>query len=144
MRHIVDGTSTTMLFLEMIPAPSEGQGANVDRRGRIWFPVIATHEISTFMLPNSTRCTGAASQNRALGCGPDVSGNCVDQPEVGLPCVKRTGQPNDHVLGSRSYHPSGVQAAFCDGAVRFMPDSVELAVWRALSTRDGGEITTAL
>jgi len=29
-----------------------------------------------------------------------------------------------------------------DGAVRFISDAVDLAVWKALSTRDGGESAT--
>jgi len=33
----------------------------------------------------------------------------------------------------------GVNVAFCDGSVRFAPADVDLKVWRALATRDGGE-----
>ncbi|NQU24129.1 MAG: DUF1559 domain-containing protein [Candidatus Nealsonbacteria bacterium] len=38
---------------------------------------------------------------------------------------------------ARSRHPGGVNAATCDGAVRFFSDTIELEVWRALSTRSG-------
>lgn len=40
---------------------------------------------------------------------------------------------------ARSRHPGGVNLAMGDGAVRFLADSVNLAVWQALSTREGGE-----
>ena len=40
---------------------------------------------------------------------------------------------------SRSYHPGGVQVVLMDGSVHFVADPIKLDVWRALSTRDGGE-----
>jgi prepilin-type N-terminal cleavage/methylation domain-containing protein/prepilin-type processing-associated H-X9-DG protein len=39
----------------------------------------------------------------------------------------------------RGLHPGGVNAAFGDGSVRFMGNSIDLATWRALATRAGGE-----
>jgi prepilin-type N-terminal cleavage/methylation domain-containing protein/prepilin-type processing-associated H-X9-DG protein len=44
---------------------------------------------------------------------------------------------------ARSLHPGGVNALFCDGRVQFMKDSINLAVWRALSTRAGNEPISA-
>jgi prepilin-type N-terminal cleavage/methylation domain-containing protein len=44
---------------------------------------------------------------------------------------------------ARSYHSDIVNAALMDGSVRAMSDDVDLAVWRALSTRDGAEIANA-
>ena len=45
-------------------------------------------------------------------------------------------------LPPSSYHPGGVNLLFGDGSVRFMKDSTALSVWRALSTRNGGEIVS--
>lgn len=39
-----------------------------------------------------------------------------------------------------SYHPGGVNVAMADGAVRFVNNSIDLATWRALGTRAGGEL----
>ncbi|MGP0062454.1 MAG: DUF1559 domain-containing protein [Isosphaeraceae bacterium] len=44
---------------------------------------------------------------------------------------------------ARSYHPGGVNLLSCDGHVAFIKDSVNLATWRALSTRAGGEVVSA-
>lgn len=43
------------------------------------------------------------------------------------------------VYTARSLHAGGVHAALGDGAVRFISEKISLAVWRALSTRSGGE-----
>ena len=42
-----------------------------------------------------------------------------------------------------SYHPGGVNVLMGDGAVRFVRDGVSLPTWRALATRDGGEVISA-
>jgi prepilin-type N-terminal cleavage/methylation domain-containing protein/prepilin-type processing-associated H-X9-DG protein len=41
---------------------------------------------------------------------------------------------------ARSRHSGGVNLALCDGSVRFIPDTIDLAVWRSLATRAGGEM----
>jgi prepilin-type N-terminal cleavage/methylation domain-containing protein/prepilin-type processing-associated H-X9-DG protein len=41
---------------------------------------------------------------------------------------------------ARSQHPGGVNLLLCDGAVRFVGDSVDLETWRSLSTRSGAEV----
>ncbi|SIO47095.1 prepilin-type N-terminal cleavage/methylation domain-containing protein/prepilin-type processing-associated H-X9-DG domain-containing protein [Singulisphaera sp. GP187] len=46
---------------------------------------------------------------------------------------------NQSHLASRSYHSGGVNVALCDGSVRFIKNSIQLDVWRALGTRAGGE-----
>jgi len=43
------------------------------------------------------------------------------------------------VFCARSAHPGGVNVAFASGRVRFVSAGVDLAVWRALSTRSGAE-----
>jgi len=38
-----------------------------------------------------------------------------------------------------SYHPGGVNICLCDGSVRFVADTIELATWRAVGTRANKE-----
>jgi prepilin-type N-terminal cleavage/methylation domain-containing protein/prepilin-type processing-associated H-X9-DG protein len=44
---------------------------------------------------------------------------------------------------ARSAHPGGVNVLYCDGHVAFVKDSVAPDVWRALSTRAGGEVISS-
>jgi hypothetical protein len=44
------------------------------------------------------------------------------------------------MITSRSYHPGIVSVAMVDGSVQSIPDEIDLAVWRGMATRDGGEI----
>ncbi len=50
------------------------------------------------------------------------------------------GQPTYAIVTSRSFHPGVVQVAMIDGSVQTISNDVELAVWRSLATRDGGEV----
>ncbi len=43
-------------------------------------------------------------------------------------------------VNSRSYHTGIVQSALCDGSVRAFSSNIDLCIWRALGTRDGGEV----
>jgi prepilin-type processing-associated H-X9-DG protein len=47
------------------------------------------------------------------------------------------------VAGARSYHPGGVNAVFVDGHVEFKSDSIDLLLWQALASINGGEIISA-
>jgi prepilin-type N-terminal cleavage/methylation domain-containing protein/prepilin-type processing-associated H-X9-DG protein len=43
-------------------------------------------------------------------------------------------------FAARSRHPGGVNILLADGSVRFVQDSVNLATWRALGTKNGREV----
>jgi len=43
----------------------------------------------------------------------------------------------------RSRHSGGVNVLFGDGTVRFVKDTVNVPTWRALSTRNGGEVVSS-
>ncbi|WP_169978021.1 DUF1559 domain-containing protein [Tautonia rosea] len=44
---------------------------------------------------------------------------------------------------ARSYHPGGVNAANCDGSVKFIKETVNPDVWRAVGSRQGAEVISA-
>jgi type II secretory pathway pseudopilin PulG len=45
-------------------------------------------------------------------------------------------------ITSRSYHSGGVNALVMDGSVRFVTNSIPQSTWRALGTRNGGEVVS--
>ena len=51
-------------------------------------------------------------------------------------------RPTYAAVTSRSYHEQGVNVARMDGSVGFISNSVEIGIWRALGTADGGEVAT--
>ena len=53
-----------------------------------------------------------------------------------------SGSPTYAMITSRSYHPGIVQVAMVDGSVQQVSETIELPVWRAMSTRNGGEVVT--
>jgi prepilin-type N-terminal cleavage/methylation domain-containing protein/prepilin-type processing-associated H-X9-DG protein len=67
-------------------------------------------------------------------------------------CFTTTHLPNQRVTDcanngagyfkASSFHPGGVNVCFGDGSVRFIRDTINLSVWRALATRAGGEVVS--
>jgi type II secretory pathway pseudopilin PulG len=53
------------------------------------------------------------------------------------------GKPSYAIVTSRSDHPGAVQVALVDGSSHSVSDDVDLLVWRAMSTRAGGETLQA-
>jgi prepilin-type processing-associated H-X9-DG protein len=47
--------------------------------------------------------------------------------------------PAAGITTARSLHPGGVNALMGDGSTRFVSESIQRPVWRALGTRNGGE-----
>jgi prepilin-type processing-associated H-X9-DG protein len=58
------------------------------------------------------------------------------------PCVPAPDIPFK-TNAARSRHPGGVDAAMCDGSVRFVKNTVNLSTWRALSTTRGAEVLSS-
>jgi prepilin-type processing-associated H-X9-DG protein len=44
------------------------------------------------------------------------------------------------IMPPSSKHPGGVNLLLGDGSVRFIKNTIDLATWRALGTRAGGEV----
>ncbi len=51
--------------------------------------------------------------------------------------------PGEHaIISARSMHGSGVNTAFGDGSTKYVSNSIDLVIWRAVGTRDNAEIVT--
>jgi prepilin-type N-terminal cleavage/methylation domain-containing protein/prepilin-type processing-associated H-X9-DG protein len=125
LADVVDGASNTLMGAEAVVAPDSGiTPTTQDMRGQYFFARRGGVLFSTHMPPNTF--TG------------DRSSSCVDLPHA--PCGERG--LTDMVYYARSLHAGGVNALLADGSVRFVADSIDLLLYRALGTRAGGEPTT--
>jgi prepilin-type N-terminal cleavage/methylation domain-containing protein/prepilin-type processing-associated H-X9-DG protein len=122
---IMDGTSNTLMGSEI------KQGRAQDLRGLTWWGGSAG--FTTYIAPNS-------SEQDVL-----TGGICVIPPtENNPPCTTTSTNDRARFIGVRSFHTGGVNASMCDGSVRFVRDSIDIATWRALSTTLGGEAVSQL
>ena len=119
---ISDGLSGTLLLSELII------GQRSDLRGATWWGSGAGFETS--LKPNDTQPD--RSWSSSAWCDP-----AAPNP----PCAFTT---NGYVFAARSRHPNGVNAALCDGSVRFFINSVTVSTWNNLGTSQGGETTNDL
>jgi prepilin-type N-terminal cleavage/methylation domain-containing protein/prepilin-type processing-associated H-X9-DG protein len=123
---IIDGTSNTIMATEVI----QGK-ATSDLRGFTWWGGAAG--VTTEFPPNSP----------IQGSDVHTGGIC---PQVDFPNLPRCTTTSTSTLArlstARSYHTNGVNAAMCDGSVRFIQTSIDIQVWRAASTSEGGETLT--
>ena len=54
----------------------------------------------------------------------------------------RLGDINSNSRSATSHHTAGVNVAFVDGHVQFIPNSVDLQTYMNMGTRNGGEVVT--
>ncbi|HEX3150938.1 MAG TPA: DUF1559 domain-containing protein [Gemmataceae bacterium] len=120
LTDITDGTTNTGLVSELILVQDIDSH---DIRGRYYNPAHSGVAFSTRLPPNSPI--------------PDQFDWCANSPPKQAPCIW-TG--NNIFVLARSYHANGVNMAMCDGSVRFIRNSVNPITYKALGSRNGGEI----
>ncbi|HEY2155920.1 MAG TPA: DUF1559 domain-containing protein, partial [Isosphaeraceae bacterium] len=130
---IVDGTSNTLMASELLIG---AQGASLaDLHGFTWWGPSAS--FTAILAPNSTF-------QDSMG-----NGGCPTSGIINIPCnggVTNTGggiTETSVYLGARSKHSGGVNAAMCDGSVKFFKNTINLQTWQAVSTTQGGEVISA-
>lgn len=125
MSLVPDGMSNTIAVSETIAGIDQGTSADI--RGLWWYPwgmQYTHHRSPNTRIPDSVWA----------GAGP---GYCVSTPEA--PCSSNGQCHSNEDFAARSKHVGGVNAARGDGSVQFFIDQVDLSVWQALASIDGGE-----
>ncbi len=114
IKDVTDGTTNTLLHIEQA---SVMQGFNYPVNPAYW----TSHQ--------SQGITTSAQQTDQL---------YIFQPSTPwtfyVDFWKLTGR------GTWGYHQGGVQAAMCDGSVRFIQETIATIPWRAMHTRAGAEL----
>jgi prepilin-type N-terminal cleavage/methylation domain-containing protein/prepilin-type processing-associated H-X9-DG protein len=152
---ILDGTSNTAAGSEQLIGPAVGATTTTagatPPAGNIYRGAVY---ISTTPLPDN---------GPRVGCNSAIAGWRLDKGYAWWDGDMRTGLYNHYltpnsptydcwqsspphdpaIKAARSNHPGGVNVVFCDGHVQFVKNTVNVGTWQALSTRAGGEVTSA-
>lgn len=162
---IVDGLSNTAAFSESLRGlPTTSVGAPLTRNDRMrtmvnvacaWksttTPPTVQGLANGFMAPDDPSLFDAMVVAMARGYNGQRGAGWIHGREY-YSAYNHYHYPNSSVLdmntcgygvfGARSLHSSGVNLARCDGGVSYISNSIDLKVWRAYGTREGGETVT--
>lgn len=148
---IQDGTSNTVAISEKLRGASSATALNA-RTGMIdgWQHVLppftideAASNCSRLASPPS-RSFPAGGLTWFVGALSQTCYNHINRPNgPNVDCVAKTS-PVSGIVGARSNHPGCVHCLMCGGSVRKVVSGVDLAVWRGLGSRSGGEIIPSL
>ena len=150
LSEISDGTSNTAMFAEIIRSKAVANtAAEIPIPDLVNVYILSSAFASADMVvPPITCATFPGTRIRYRG-----EEYYRDLPMTGW--YAHTTVPNNRLwdcgdnsfatghLAARSYHPGGVNVGFTDGSVKFIKNTINLAVWYALGTRSGGEIVSA-
>lgn len=120
--EITDGLSNTLMFGEV------RQAAGQDLRGFLWWGDGAG--FVTYQGPNTS------TPDRIYATF--FCNNVAPNP----PCTAPITAQDPTAFYARSLHTNGVNAAACDGSVRFYNNSINIDTWRALGSAKGGEVVS--
>lgn len=140
---VIDGLSNTGCFSERILA--DGNNAVVSPKSDVFFhPGAPTTQDQAVQMCNGIDISNLANQFPLFMGAPWVNGQHIFQ-HVNTPNTRSCGfftilRAN---MPASSRHPGGVNMLMGDGSVKFIKDGINLATWRALGTRMGGEIINA-
>ncbi|QEG35778.1 DUF1559 domain-containing protein [Bythopirellula goksoeyrii] len=116
--HITDGTSQTLLMSETLKAWSNEDN---DWRGDIQNDQ-GNFRFQTLLTPNTS--------------APDIIKGGWYRPNIdpSMPAAAGSRQ----IYAARSRHSGGVNAAYCDGSVHFIADTIALIPWKEMGSMNGG------
>lgn len=148
MTDIIDGTSNTLMLSQQLlgqwdtnPNPANGpirQSISASSHSPNGNPGSTPQLTATNYLEYTTFFGGRGSA-WIWGSNQQTSFNTFLRPNDPNPDVVAHG---NGFSAARSLFPGGVNVGLADGSVRFIRDNIPIATWRALSTRNGGEVIT--
>ncbi len=147
MASAKDGTSNTLYYSEFIP---DDGGYGKFYHVMDWITCNNVDECRDACLNQTNPIEGGRRGLRGAGWAASWSAfgggfSCTMAPNEPV-CHHRNGQSDWMVLNSiytaNSNHPSGVNAARVDGSVDFIPETIDITVWRNLGARNDGGTTS--
>ncbi|HID77813.1 MAG TPA: DUF1559 domain-containing protein [Planctomycetaceae bacterium] len=150
-RDILDGTSSTVVFAETLlgnhkettgPSPEDPRrqmGLMMHlrpNRGRPGLAGVVNPDLES-LLAQCSRWSGRRCAGWIVGKAYTTMFHTYMPPNTSVPDLYSMGIG---FFAARSNHSGGVNVAMADGSVRFVSESIDLATWRALGSRAGGEV----
>jgi prepilin-type processing-associated H-X9-DG protein len=156
---ITDGLSGTAGFSESVmgnnitTSPGSGPPAQFARQFALFntsgtltnsFPASAFQPPNLYIPQCNTPDAWAGDRGREWSRGSFfmASYNHFYPPNSPYPDCTDSGR-NAAISGPRSFHSGGVNITMLDGHVQFIKNSVNIITFRALSTRQGGEVISS-
>lgn len=131
------GASNSTLFPVNYPAPANTASITSLPLG-VFNPAQYTHVEWVDGKIHETGFTTTFSPNTKV---PYVSAGVDYDIDIVLATESSPGDTYAAVT-SRSYHNGGVNAVFMDGSVKMIPNSISLAIWRAMGTRSNNDLVS--
>lgn len=153
MRDVTDGLSNTLMMSEHLVGDNNSGGlmngnSSEPRKGSgvSWNQYPSQTNINSF----GTTCAGITDHNSSngqywiTGLPTQTIINAVAPPNWQYPNCQVSGSgfasDRDGVYTPRSRHPGGVLAAVGDASTRFIPETVNLAIWQRFGGRNDGQV----
>jgi prepilin-type N-terminal cleavage/methylation domain-containing protein/prepilin-type processing-associated H-X9-DG protein len=139
---LTDGTSNTAVFSEHITGDFSNSIAT-ERSDTFRPGTHPTTDDQAIADCNAIDYTNLAFQGRSTVGAPWLQGyhSTTIYYHSSLPNTRSCMFPPLRIMTTaNSQHPGGVNVALGDGSVRFIANSIDLATWRAMGTRNGGEV----
>ena len=149
-RDFTDGTSTTAAFAEMVLGATGPSvlGSARDRLAATYplaDPTVDNEHPETLRVACDRVASGSISLLNSKGWqwfdgNPGHALYYHIMPVGGNSCRNDNDGEQDYAATAASRHPGGANCLFADGHLQFVSDRISLLVWRALGSRNGGEV----
>ncbi len=140
LKDLTDGTSNTAAYSERMVSDGSNGIVTPDSDTFLSSANPATQN-DAVQFCNAVDITNPANQFPQFMGAPWIDGKHGYQ-HISGPNARSCGfQPGGKAtMAANSRHVGGVHLLLCDGSVRFASSNVDISFWRAVGTRNGGEV----